>query len=71
MKKTILIDGMKCAGCAETVSKNFESVDGVERAVVDLDSKTAVVETDRELTLDELNSTLSDTNFTATDITNI
>ncbi len=37
------VPGMTCAACPITVRKALEGVDGVSRAMVDFDSKTAVV----------------------------
>ncbi len=37
------VPGMTCAACPITVRKALESVDGVHRATVDFDSKSAVV----------------------------
>ncbi len=41
------IDGMSCAiGCAKTIEKKLAEMDGVEKASVDFDKKTATVEFD-------------------------
>lgn len=41
------IDGMSCAiGCAKTIEKKLADMDGVEKASVDFDNKTATVEFD-------------------------
>lgn len=42
-KKTIKIEGMKCAGCSGRIQKLLNSLPGVE-AVVSLDDKEAVVD---------------------------
>ena len=42
MKKTLTIEGMMCAHCAAHVTKALNALPGVT-AVVDLDSKSAVV----------------------------
>jgi copper chaperone CopZ len=38
------VGGMTCDECVGQVTKSLESVPGVKRAVVDLDSRSAVVE---------------------------
>ena len=41
------IDGMTCAmGCAKTIEKELANLDGVQKATVDFDTKTATVEYD-------------------------
>jgi mercuric ion binding protein len=41
------IDGMMCPqGCAATIEKKLAKMDGVEKAKVDFDSKTATIEFD-------------------------
>ena len=41
------ISGMTCAmGCAKTIEENLSKVDGVQKATVDFDTKTATVEYD-------------------------
>lgn len=42
------IEGMTCAmGCAKTIEKELSSLDGVEKAAVDFDKKTATVTFDK------------------------
>jgi len=42
------IDGMTCAmGCAKTIEKELTNLDGVEKATVDFDKKTATVVFDK------------------------
>lgn len=44
---TFEIEGMTCAmGCAKTIEKELAGMDGVQKATVDFDKKTAVVEYD-------------------------
>lgn len=59
MEKTYKIEGMKCAGCAQTITMDFEAVPGVTSAKVNLDTKTAVVEGDfsEQALLDSLRGT--------------
>jgi len=64
MKKELTIEGMKCEGCASTVVEKFQSVEGVERVVVDLETKQAIVESPNEIDETILNQALSDTNYT-------
>ena len=44
---TFTIEGMTCAiGCAKTIQEKLASVDGVQKATGDFDTKTATVEFD-------------------------
>ena len=44
---TLKIEGMTCAhGCAATIEKNLNKTEGVSKAVVDFDSKTATISFD-------------------------
>jgi copper chaperone CopZ len=44
---TFNIEGMTCAiGCAKTIQEKLEATDGVQKATVDFDKKTATVEFD-------------------------
>lgn len=66
MKKELTIEGMKCEGCASTVVEKFQSVEGVERVVVDLETKQAIVESSIEIDETVFDQALSDTNYTIT-----
>lgn len=39
-----IVENMKCGGCTAAVRTKLESLDGVDSAVVDLDTKTATVQ---------------------------
>lgn len=43
MKKTYEITGMKCQGCAKTVTERLSSVRGVEDVVVDLEQNQVTI----------------------------
>ena len=61
--KNSKIDGMKCDGCVQAVTEKFSGIDGVTNVAVHLADQTAVVTADREVSQDELNTTLADTKF--------
>lgn len=54
---------MKCEGCASTVVEKLGSIEGVERVVVDLENKQAVVESQNEIEETAFIQSLSDTNY--------
>ncbi|WP_407371196.1 heavy-metal-associated domain-containing protein [Carnobacterium sp.] len=66
MKKELTIEGMKCEGCASTVVEKLQSVEGVERVVVDLETKKAIIESPNEIDETVFVQALSDTNYTIT-----
>lgn len=66
MKKEFTIEGMKCEGCASTVVEKFQSVEGVEHVVVDLETKQAIVESPHEIDETIFEQALSETNYTIT-----
>nr|WP_071131163.1 heavy-metal-associated domain-containing protein [Enterococcus timonensis] len=43
MEKIYTVNGMKCDGCANTVTEKLSEVSGVEHVEVDLAAKTATV----------------------------
>lgn len=63
MKKELTIEGMKCEGCASTVVEKFQDIEGVERVVVDLEKKQAIVESQNEIDENVFIQALSDTNY--------
>lgn len=71
MKKLIAVEGMTCAGCAKAVKSKLEELEGVENVDVSLDTKSVSVETQRDLSVDELNDQLSDTSYQAVSVTNM
>ena len=46
MKKEYNLEGIKCAGCANTVKERFSNVQGVTNVEVSLENKVATVEGD-------------------------
>ena len=66
MKKELMIEGMKCEGCASTVVEKLQAVEGVERVAVDLETKQAIVESQNDIDAALFDQALSDTNYTVT-----
>ncbi len=51
---SIKIEGMTCAiGCAKTIEENLSNVDGVQKAVVDFDTKMATINFDADKISDQ------------------
>ncbi len=49
MKKTIKVDGMHCNHCKMRVEKALKALTGVSSAVVNLEAKTAEIESSTEI----------------------
>lgn len=67
MKNEVLVEGMKCAGCASTVQEKFEAVKGVESVKVNLESKKVVVESKEKIEKDTFKSALVGTKYSVVD----
>ncbi len=48
-RKTLQIDGMHCAGCAQAVERALQAVEGVADAGVDLINERAFVDTSSDV----------------------
>jgi len=60
-KATLTVEGMTCAiGCAKTIEEDLSKMEGVQKAVVDFDSKIATIDYDAAvLTSDNLVKTVT------------
>lgn len=54
MEKTINVTGMGCANCAAKVQKALEALPGVEKAVVSVAAKNAVVTLTEDISAEAL-----------------
>lgn len=64
MKQEVLVDGMKCAGCAATVQERFAGIPEVNTVEIDLENKKAILESDEQVRADELIAALEGTSYT-------
>lgn len=67
MKKIIGIEGMTCGHCQARVEKALNAVAGV-KAKVDLNKKSAVVETDGSISDELLKQTVEEAGYSVTSI---
>ena len=67
MKKEVLIEGMKCEGCANTVQERFAAIEGVESVEIDLANKSVLIESQSEIQEDTLVAALADTKYSLVD----
>lgn len=68
MRQEVIVEGMKCDGCAQNVSERFSTLEGVERVLVDREAKNAVVEGERAISKDEYAEALSGTKYQVVDV---
>ena len=61
---TLTINGMKCTGCSQRVEKALKNTDGIENAKVDLDSREANIDFNKEIiTEKEICESIEDVGF--------
>jgi copper ion binding protein len=63
MKKTIKVDGMHCNHCKMRVEKALKALTGVSSAVVNLEAKTAEIESSAEIDDLAINTAIDDAGF--------
>ncbi|MBQ2592500.1 MAG: heavy-metal-associated domain-containing protein [Candidatus Riflebacteria bacterium] len=63
MKKTIKVDGMHCNHCKMRVEKALKALTGVTSAVVNLEAKTAEIESSAEIDDLAINTAIDDAGF--------
>lgn len=68
MTKTILIEGMSCGHCSARVQKALEGLDGVLSVIVDLDKKTAVLDSAKDLSNETLKNTIEEAGYDVKEI---
>lgn len=64
MKQKLAINGMKCDGCTKIVKDHLVAIPDVTSVTVGLKEKEAVIESTREITINELQKALAETKFT-------
>ena len=68
MKTKVSIDGMNCQHCVKSVTETLNNIDGISSTVVDLEEKTAMVESISPPDEATIRQTISDAGFTVTGI---
>ena len=63
MKKTIKVDGMHCNHCKMRVEKALKGLAGVVSAVVNLEAKTAEIESSSEIDDAAIEAAVDDAGF--------
>ena len=68
MEKVLFIEGMVCGNCVKHVHKALTGLEGVQEAVVELESKTAKVCLDSSVSDDTLKAAVEDAGYTLVSI---
>ena len=68
MKKKILIEGMSCGHCVKHVKNALTDLNGVKDVEVILDTKTAMVDVDEEVSEDALKAAIEDAGYEVKEI---
>ncbi|ADK15547.1 MULTISPECIES: heavy-metal-associated domain-containing protein [Clostridium] len=63
MKKKIIVEGMSCGHCVNHVKTALEELKGASNVSVDLDSKTALVESSGEIKDADIKSAIEDVGY--------
>ena len=64
MTKTIFIEGMQCNHCKMNVEKALGAIEGVTKAEVDLENKSATIEFTHEIEEDKIREVIEEIGFT-------
>ncbi|MDE1848674.1 MAG: heavy-metal-associated domain-containing protein [Nanoarchaeota archaeon] len=63
MKKKLTISGMHCASCAANVERSLKKINGVKSASVSLLTKKGFVESDEDISDDEIRKAVARTGY--------
>jgi len=63
MKQEVKVEGMSCAGCANTVKQRFAGIPEVENVEIDLENKKAQPESNERISNKKLKTSLEGTNY--------
>jgi len=63
MKQKVQVEGMACAGCAQTVQEKLTSISTVNKVTVDVENKMARIESEANISIQDLNHALADTPY--------
>ena len=68
MKKILTVNGMNCNHCASSVKNALEGINGIEKAKVELEKKTATVFFKGEISDQTIIKAVTDSGFEVTEI---
>lgn len=67
MKQTVQVEGMACAGCAQTIQEKLAEIPAVNEVAVDLENKTASIGSEANVSIEDLHNALADTPYAITE----
>ena len=62
-QNTYYIQGMTCEGCVKSVQEELSKLKGVDRVEVDLDTQTAVLNSEQKIPFEQVEKQLASTNY--------
>lgn len=68
MKKKIIVEGMSCGHCVNHVKNALEDLNGVKSADINLEAKTALIDSDVEINNEDIKFAVEDAGY---DVINI
>lgn len=68
MEKRILIEGMKCSGCANRVNNALKGIKGIKKVNVNLEEKYADIVYKKDIDNEIITSTITELGFKVTGI---
>jgi Cu+-exporting ATPase len=71
MMKKLTIEGMTCMHCVGRVEEALKNVDGVSSVMVDLESKTAVINVDTSVDEKVLSDVVTEAGYTVTAVSGV
>ncbi len=69
MKKVLTVEGMTCNNCKKHVTEALSGLPGVKSAIVDLAKKSAVVESDADISDEALKNAVAEAGYSVRAIT--
>lgn len=67
MKSTIIVQNLKCGGCAKTITGNISKVEGISAVFVDPDTSSVSFEHEKEELLETVHHRLKDLGYPSVD----
>lgn len=67
-KETIIIEGMQCNHCKMSVEKALNSIEGITKVEVNLENKTAIIESTKEIDNSKINEVIEEAGFNVKEI---
>lgn len=68
MEKKLIIEGMTCDGCANTVLRKLQSIEGVTEVTVRRETNSALIKGENEVSNEAIHASLADVKYNITEI---